>query len=167
MTNRPILALALTSLAIAGCGGDDESSNTPVAAAADPVSASAPYGTYTRTMTAADLKRTAAERPDYGPHQGPPPKGEYRLTIAKGADGDELRVTDPGGFTVTMHVEAEAGLLNLVDYVDLDAGTFCGPDVPIEGSYRAEPDGGTLALAPSPPDPCADRDSILTGDWKG
>lgn len=167
MTYRTPLAIALTALAVAGCGGDDEPSTAPEPAAAEPASAEAPYGTYTRTMTTVDLERTAAKRPDYGPGQGQPPKGEYRLTIAKGADGDELKVTDPGGFTVAMRLEAEEGLLDLVDYVDLDAGTFCGPEVPIEGSYRFELEGDTLTLEPSPPDDCADRDAIVTGDWQG
>jgi hypothetical protein len=166
MTYRTPLAIALTTLAVAGCGGDDETSTTPEpAATAEPASAEAPYGTYTRTMTAADLKRT--ERPDYGPGQGSPPKGDYRLTVAKGPDGDQLKVTDPAGFTVAMNLEAQEGLLNLVDYVDIEAGTFCGPEVPIDGAYRYELEGDSLTLEPSPPDPCGDRDAILTGDWKG
>lgn len=163
MTYRTPLAIALLTLALAGCGDDDN--DPPAVAAATPVAAEAPYGTYTRTVTAADLKRTADERPDYGPGQGPPPKGEHRLTLAKGANGDELRSTGPDGFAITMYLEAEEGLLELPDYVDVNDGTFCGPEVPIEASYRYQLDGDTLTLEPSPPDACADRDAVLTGTW--
>ena len=166
MNTRTALPLVLTALALVpGCGDDDAAPAAP-AAAAKQDSAQAPYGTYTREMTKADLRRTDDKRPEYGPGQGPPPPGKYRLTVAQGPGGDVLKVGDPGGFVVAMNLEAGDGLLELPSYVDLDKGTFCGPEAPIEASYRFETDGDALQLEASPPDGCADRDSILTGTWQ-
>ncbi|HEX8208397.1 MAG TPA: hypothetical protein VF587_20205 [Solirubrobacteraceae bacterium] len=174
MTNRLIptlLAASVAALAAAGCGSDDESGSSTGSAApaaettAAPESA-APYGTYVRRLTAGDLKRTEAGRDEHGPGQQRPPLGEYRLVIAQGSGQDVLKVTDPGDFTVAMDLSAEGELLRLTSYVDPGQGAFCGPDVPASGRYAFKDDGGQLELEPAKPDPCADRDAILSGTWR-
>ncbi len=176
MTNRPLYLMLTAALALtgAGCGSDDDKADTaPTPAAKAPATtkaaAAAPYGIYMRTMTKADLARTAKLRDEHGPNQQTPPPGRYRLVIAKGAGQDVLKVNMPGAaddFTVGMDVSAEPSSLFLSDYVDPSKGAFCGPEIPAAVGYKVARSGDTLRLAPESSDPCADRDSILTGTWK-
>lgn len=117
-------------------------------------------------MTDADLARTADTRDEHGPNQEQPPAGQYRLVIAKGASQDVLKATDPEDFTVAMDVSSDASVLRLTSYVDPSVASFCGPEIPMQASYSFQANESELVLKPRADDPCADRDSILTGTWK-
>ena len=167
-TSTTLLLVSALALTAAGCGDDKKTeaqAPPPPTAAATQDAAAAPYGTYTRQMTKADLDRTDAVRQaaqqERGPHQELPPTGDYRLVIAKGDAGDVIKVTDPTDFTTDMYLETESGVLNLDDYVDPTKGAFCGPEVAVQASYRFELSGDSLQIEASPPDECADRDSML------
>ena len=166
-THITTITAALVLLA-AGCGDDDDSEPASEKAAATTAAeaSAAPYGTYVRTVTKKDFARTADLRDEYGPHQQLPPEGEYRLVIAKGAGQDVLKATDPGGFTVAMDMRAAGEIVDLTSYVDPSRASFCGPEVPAPASYSFKTESSALSLEPSQDDPCADRDSILTGTWR-
>lgn len=170
MTTKPtILApLAALALALGACGGDDAPSAAEPAAATP--ATSMPYGTYTRTVTKADLDRTTQTRragtQEAGTNLELPLLGEYRLVISESKAGDVVDNIGPDDFSVKMYAEAEDGLLRLDAYVDPNQGAFCGPEVDIEASYRFEVEGEALSIEASPPDPCADRDSLLSGTWE-
>lgn len=173
MTNRilPTLIVMCSLLVlVAGCSDDDDGSSggsQEDATAAGPASGSkAPYGTYVRQMTKQDIKRTAALRDEYGPNQKPPPSGTYRLVIAKGAGQDVLKASDPTGFTTAQDITVDGKQIRLTSYVDPSVGAFCGPEIPAQAQYAFAVDGQALELSPDPDDPCADRDSILTGTWR-
>jgi hypothetical protein len=72
----------------------------------------------------------------------PPPQ---RATTMATVDGEQIRLTS---------------------YVDPSVGSFCGPEIPAQAQYAFALDGSSLELSPDPDDPCADRDSILTGTWR-
>jgi hypothetical protein len=169
MTNRTIpIILAASAALAAGCGsGDDTEPNAAKPAATAAAKISAPYGTYVREVNKADLARTDEHRDESGPHQSLPPVGEYRLVIAQGAGQDVIKVTDSSDepTTIAMDLTAEDGLLRLTSYVNPEVGAFCGPEIAAPARYTFEASGSTLALEPSRPDLCADRDSILTGTW--
>jgi hypothetical protein len=172
MTNRPLYLMLTAALAVtgAGCGSDDDDkapgATKPSTTTSASAPATAPYGTYVRTVTKADLQRTAKLRDTYGPGQELPPAGRYRLVIARGAGQDVLKVTDPGDFTIGMTVTAEESGLFLSEYVDPAKGSFCGPEVAAAVAFRYTASSEGIELSPESADPCADRDSILTGTWK-
>jgi hypothetical protein len=162
----PILLAAAIAVA-AGCGSDDDAEPAATrSAAATPARANATYGTYLRRVSKRDLARTGDHREEYGPNQELPPVGEYRLVIARGAAQDVLKTTGPDGFTIAMDVTAADASLELTSYVDPAAAAYCGPEVTVAATYDYTPDGATLALKPASSDPCADRDSVLTGTWR-
>jgi hypothetical protein len=155
-----ITLLAALALAAAGCGsGDSDAASEPATAAS-----TGPYGSYVRTVTAADVARTKATRNESGPHQHAPKPGEVRLVIAKGAEQDVLKVTGDDGFTIPMDITAADGALQLQSYPTKAA--FCGPEVAEQATYTYKATADGLVLAPAPPDQCADRDSVLSGTWK-
>jgi hypothetical protein len=90
----------------------------------------------------------------------------YRLVIAKGAGQDVLKATDPDGFTVAMDMRAAGEIVDLTSYVDPSTASFCGPEVPAAARYAYKAESSALSLEPREDDPCADRDSILTGIWR-
>ena len=158
-TTASLIALALV---VAGCGSDDKP--TP---SADAPAASAPYGSYTRTMTKADIERTQASRDESGPHQEKPKPSPSRLVIAKGSGQDVLRFTsESDGFSVAMDLGIEDEELKLYTYVDPMQAAWCGPQIAESAAYAFEMQGDALVLKPAHPDGCADRDSALTGTWK-
>jgi hypothetical protein len=165
MTSTRIL-IPLALVAVAGCGSDDGANPTAKAPAA--AVSSAPYGSYLRQVTKADIQRTNARRDEHGPYQSPPSPGRGRLVIARGSGGfDIIKVSDTSGFTIAMDVKATAGRLDFVSYVDPTKGSFCGPEIPAQAKYEfTKRNDGSLALQPVGTDPCADRDSTLTGTWK-
>jgi hypothetical protein len=165
MVHRNALILAGVALAAAGCGGDDDNSARAGPATPAAVAADAPYGTYVRKVTKADLGRTRQLRSEAGPAQSLPPLGRYRLTIAKGAGQSVLKATQPDGFTIDMDIDVRDGELVTTAYVDPRRAAFCGPEMPIESTYRFRADAAALRLAPSGADGCADRDAVLTGRW--
>ncbi len=169
MTTRN-LSIILTSacVAILGCGSDDEqarpAAERPPTATAP--AATAPYGTYVRQVSQQDLARTAELRGEYGPNQQLPPRGRYRLVIAQGAGQDVLKAVDPEGFTIAQDITAQGRRIRLTSYVDPAKASFCGPEIAAQAEYAASANGDELVLKPASPDPCADRDSILTGTWR-
>lgn len=168
MTTRSIpMLLASAAIIAAGCGADDEASKpAPSASNAAAKTATLPYGTYERRVTAADVKRTATKRDEHGPHQETPGTGRYRLVIAQGPKQDVVKAIGPDGFPIAMDAKSEPDqVLAMPSYVNPAEGAFCGPEVPASGRYRFSADGGTLTLEPSRPDQCADRDTVLTGSW--
>lgn len=146
---------------------DDEPKTTAAPASQEaPAAAQLPYGTYERRVTAADIKRTAALRDEHGPEQVTPGTGRYRLVVARGAKADVVKAIGPDGFPIAMDARSEPDdVLAMTSYVNPAEGAFCGPEVPPSGRYRFSADGETLQLTPAKPDPCADRDSVLTGSW--
>lgn len=162
MSHRAPASILAIALVTAGCGGspnNDESSSTTKP------KASAPYGLYTRTVSHQDIARTAKLRDEHGPHQQPPPPGRYRLVIARGASQDVIKVTDPSGFTVDMDMVVRNRVLHMTSYVDPGRGSFCGPEIPEQAAYSFDSAAGSLQLRPAKGDPCADRDTMLTGTW--
>jgi hypothetical protein len=159
----PIFLIAVLAVAT-GCGSDDDD-NSSDATNTTAQSAAAPYGTYARTMTKSDLARTAAIRDESGPNQETPPTGRYRLVVAKGAAQDVIKVIDPTDFPTAQDVTFEGGDLKITSYVNPAKGAFCGPQIPAAATYSFQVNGSTLVLKPKRPDPCADRDSMLTGSW--
>jgi hypothetical protein len=166
-THRTLAPLAALALSLAACGGDDPKPTT-VKPAAKPESAM-PYGTYTRTVTRRDIARTskmrAAAKQEGGPDQELPRAGESRLVISKSEAGDIIDSIGSDGFKIGVYASAADGVLNIEDYVDPTKGSFCGPEVPAKATYRYEVDGNRLSIEASPPDPCADRDTVLAGTW--
>ena len=162
----PIIIAGSLFLA-AGCGDDSDKKPQPSkpASAAKSTAVVTPYGTYVRTMTKADLARTAKLRDEAGPKQSAPPTGQYSLVIAKGASQDILKATAPDNFTIAMDVNAKDDALDLTSYVNPEQGAFCGPEIQAYATYSFATDGDKLVLKPSGQDPCADRDATLTGTW--
>jgi hypothetical protein len=168
MTHK-ILPIFLTAALVvaAGCGSDDDSESSDATASTTTAqSSSAPYGTYVRSMTKGDLARTASLRDEAGPHQETPPTGTYRLVIAKGAAQDVIKAVDPTDFPTAQDVTFEGDAAKISSYVNPAKGAFCGPEVPAAATYTFQVSGSTLVLKPKRPDPCADRDAILTGSWE-
>jgi hypothetical protein len=165
MSNRVPPFIIVAALLVGGCGGSSSSSEKPASSGSSAATASpAPYGLYVRTVTKKDIARTAGNRDEHGPNQSTPPAGRYRLVIAKGAAQDVIKVTNPAGFTIDMDVTAGAGSLRLTSYVDPSRAAFCGPEVPAPATYSFQAAATSLQLRPKG-DPCADRDSMLTGSW--
>jgi hypothetical protein len=168
-TNRLATAAAAlaTTLVVAACGADDKKTPTaPAAPAAKPAgSAASVYGTYHRRVTRADIARTSSHRDESGPNQEIIPAGLYRLTIARGTGQDVLKAADPTDFVIAMDITLDgSGVLRATSYVDPSQGAFCGPEIPAPARYSYTSQGGELVLD-AKGDPCADRDSILTGRW--
>lgn len=163
-----VVAGALASAGLGACGGGDDAPTaaTPTAkgASASTSRPAAPYGVYTRRVTARDLARTKALRSEAGPTQELPPSGRYHLVIAKGGGQDVLKVTDPSGFTTDMDMTMRDGRLVTTSYVDAARASFCGPEMPVNSVYRVALAEQALRLA-ADEDQCADRNSILTGTW--
>jgi hypothetical protein len=161
-------ALAAT-IVVAACGGDDEQApSTTKAAATKPAGSSAAgvYGTYHRRVTRADIARTTSHRDESGPNQETIPAGLYRLTIARGTGQDVLKAADPTDFVIAMDITLDgSGVLRATSYVDPSQGAFCGPQIPAPARYAYVSRNGELELHANA-DPCADRDSILTGVWR-
>jgi hypothetical protein len=166
MSYRVPTFLVAAALIAGGCGSDDSSSDKPATSGSTAAqeTSGAPYGLYTRTVTKKDIARTAGRRDEHGPNQSTPTTGKYRLVIAKGASQDVIKVTGPDGFTIDMDMNVAPGSLRLTSYVDPDRAAFCGPEVPAPATYSFKAAASSLQLQPNR-DPCADRDSTLTGTW--
>lgn len=167
MSYRVPTLLVAAALVAGGCGSDssnDKPASSGSTAASTTSASKAPYGVYVRTMTRRDLARTADHRSEYGPNQSVPPTGRYRLVIAKGAAQDVIKVTDPSGFMIDMDINVVPGTFRLTSYVDPSRASFCGPEIPTPATYTFQAAASSLQLQPKN-DPCADRDSMLTGTW--
>lgn len=133
---------------------------TAAVAAAAPSGAAGPNGTYVRTVTKADIARTARFRHE-GPGETTPPVGVVHITFA--ARG--FRFVDPTAFAISQTYSATAtGRLTIKAYVNPGKGSFCGPEVPQNASYTWTSNGRILSLKATD-DRCADRNSLLSGRW--
>jgi hypothetical protein len=159
----PTLIVAAALLA-GGCGSS-AGNHTASSSGSTTAPPKAPYGVYARTVTRQDIARTARRRSEYGPSQSTPPTGRYRLVIARGAAQDVIKVTDPKGFMIDMDTNVAQGALTLTSYVDPNRASFCGPEIAVLASYTFRAAASSLQLQPQKKDPCADRDSMLTGTW--
>ena len=161
------IVLATAALAFAGCSSDDDTSTAASGetTASTTTSSGAPYGTYARTMTKADLERTKELRDEHGPKQEAPLTGPIRLVIAKGSSQDVIRAIDAKNFAIGQDVDVKGDTLELTSYVDPTQGAYCGPEIPAAAAYTFTVSGSTLVLKPAKADPCADRDATLTGTW--
>jgi hypothetical protein len=170
MSRTPKMLLAITAsltplALVAGCGsGHKAATAASTAAAAKPGTASL-YGTYERDVTNADIERTDNVRSEAGPNQEKPKPAHVVLTIAEGDPQSTITATGSDGFAAAMDMDASAsGKLDLSTYVDPGKGAFCGPEIPAPASYSWKLQARTLVLT-AQKDPCADRDSTLTGRW--
>ena len=162
MSRTPIAVSLASLLLAAGCGSDHKSASTNAAAKPAPASL---YGTYERDVTRADIERTDKFRSQPGPNQDKPKPHHVVLTIAEGDPEGTLTETSSDGTSAVMDISASAsGKLDLSSYVDPGKGAYCGPEIPAPASYAWKLTGRTLALS-AQKDPCADRDSTLTGTW--
>ena len=154
-------ALAVVAALVAGCGsgGDDPGESAIRATTSSPSLG----GTYERRLTRSDIERTQRLRDEAGPHQEKPRPADLELTLEPGT----LTLTDAhGGVTVRQDFSATSdGELRIGAYQAPDQGSFCGPDVSQTAAYTWERAGDRLTLR-AEQDECADRDSILSGDWK-
>jgi hypothetical protein len=158
MTERIFVLVVLAAFA-AGCGSDDDAPQ----ASQPTTSAPSLAGTYERSLTHADIKRTDHLRDESAPGQGKPQPGPLELELERGT----LTMIDVGaGVTIRQDFSATSdGAFRIGAYQAPDQGSFCGPDVPQTASYQWKQSGDVLTLMPAQ-DECADRDSILTGQWQ-
>jgi hypothetical protein len=160
--NLAALAVALITVAVAtACGGDDES-GSETSASKGSSAVSELLGTYERTVTKADLARTADRVIEEQGFERTPP-GPQRLVIEDGSfTVTELRENFPISQKVAV---SDEGNFDVGDYIRPDEGAFCGPGVPQGAiySWRLEDDVLTLKAES---DSCADRDTVLSGEWK-
>ena len=77
-----------------------------------------------------------------------------------------LTTRDPAAkFVVQQDYSATSGgKLVIRGYQHPEVGSFCGPEVPQNAIYTWKVVGAKLELRAAG-DPCADRDSVLTGTW--
>jgi hypothetical protein len=160
MRKRISALLALAALG-AGCGSDDEEPTTT--RASQPTTSPSLAGTYERRLTRADIERTDHLRDESPPNQEKPQPGPLELALEEGT----LTMTDVGaGVTIRQDFSATSdGAFRIGAYQAPDQGSFCGPDVSQTASYTWERSGHVLTLG-ADQDECADRDSILSGEWK-
>jgi hypothetical protein len=165
----PATAAALT-LVVAGCGsGDDPKDSGAATAAATTTSTSQASGlpsqlagSYTRSVSKADIERTQAKRSEAGPNQEKP-KPERALLFF---EPKAMTTRNPSAdFVVQQDYSASPdGKLVIRGYQNPEAGAFCGPEIPQNATYTWKVAGDKLTLR-AVKDPCADRDSTLTGVW--
>jgi hypothetical protein len=159
-------AVAALALAPAGCGsGDEKAATARATAAAQPKASGIPQelaGSYTRFVSKADIDRTQAKRSEVGPNQSKP-KPERALLFLEPA-AMTLR-TPKADYVVQQDYSASGdGQLVIRGYQHPEVGAFCGPEIPQNATYTWKASGDALTLR-AVKDPCADRDSALTGVW--
>ena len=120
-------------------------------------------GTYERTLTRADIARTADLRDESASGQSEPEPGPLKLALEDGT----LTMTDVGaGVTIRQDFSATSdGAFRIGAYQAPEQGSFCGPDVPQTAAYTWKQSGDVLRLK-ADQDECADRDSSLTRQWE-
>jgi hypothetical protein len=158
---RRISALVVLAVIAAGCGSDEG----PHPATEDLRTTSSPSlgGTYERRLTPADIERTDRLRDESSAKQEKPRPGRLELALEEGT----LTMTDVGaGVRIRQDFSATSdGAFRIGAYQAPDQGSFCGPEVSQTASYTWKRSGEVLTLA-AEDDECADRDSILSGEWK-
>jgi hypothetical protein len=118
-------------------------------------------GTWTRTVTPADVQKATSSQP--------PPPGRWQLQI--GAVGWQLHDPTGGGLILDVGYQAAGSLLmrptiEYPPYPNSNGGGLCEDTDPLWAWTYSVGDGGkTLTLRPLGHDPCGDRAAILTGTW--
>jgi hypothetical protein len=137
--------------------GESASRSVSATSSAPPVP---PVGVWTRTVTAADMRKSTPGAPG--------PLGVWRLMIV--AAGWEL--LDPQGNKGLFDVAYLSGGLEMrptieyPPYPNINNGGFCANTDPIfDWTYAVGRGGRTLRLHPEGQDPCGDRAAILEGTW--
>jgi hypothetical protein len=164
------LSVAVIALAASGCGSGDDSKSSSAADSATTASSQSQakppqelLGIYTRSVTKADIERTQKKRSELGPNQEKPKPSDAAMGI--GAQGINISSPDDPGFQVDQdYVATSDGKLVIRGYQNPQAGSFCGPEIPQNATYTWKLDGTKLTLGATD-DPCADRDSTMTGTW--
>ena len=161
-------AVAIAVLGVAGCGSSksDDKSTAAKPPSTAPATAKVPpelLGSYTRKVTQADIDRTQRKRSEVGPNQEKPKPSRALAFFEAGG----LSTRDPAGeFVVQQDYSASAdGKLEIRGYQHPEVGAFCGPEIAQNATYAWKASGSTLTLK-AIDDPCADRDSTLSGVWK-
>jgi hypothetical protein len=160
-----LYVLSVVAITAAGCGSSDSKTPATNASNAPKTSTSAPpalLGQYQRFVSKADIERTEKKRSELGPNQEKPKPAVTLLFLEPGT----LTTRDPKAtFVVQQDYSATSGgKLVIRGYQHPDVGSFCGPEVPQNASYTWKKTGDKLSLR-AVGDPCADRDSTLTGTW--
>jgi len=170
--NRRLMptAAAALAIAIAGCGSDGGKNDSGAATAAATTTATsqgasvppALAGAYTRSVTKADIERTQKKRSEAGPEQEKPKPERALLFVEPSA----LTARNPdASFVVQQDYSATPdGKLVIRGYQHPDVGAFCGPEIAQNATYTWKASGDELTLR-AVDDPCADRDTTLTGSW--
>jgi hypothetical protein len=152
------------AVAAAGCGSSDgkKTPATQTSAATAPSPPHALLGKYQRFVSKADIERTQKKRSELGPNQEKPKPAVMLLFLDPGT----LTTRDPRATFVVQqdYTATSAGKLVIRGYQHPDVGSFCGPEIPQNATYAWKVAGGNLKLR-AVGDPCADRDSTLTGTW--
>jgi hypothetical protein len=152
--------LAVRAITVAGKSASTSAQVTVPA----PRKPAALAGTYTRSVTAADIQRTQSFRDE--PADQVLPAGTWRLHVRRdgvfffddprGAGGSEAFTALADG-TLTMQ-----GPVNWLE-PHSKQGSFCG--IERDGAYRWTITARTLVLT-ARSDRCADRNSMFTGIWR-
>src|SRR3954468_4121041 len=164
-TTLPLAALTIT-VAAAGCGSSSDSADKattttkPVSATASPPKEL--LAQWTRFVSKADIERTQKNRSELGPNQEKPKPQTALMTF----EPKTLTTRDPKASFVVQHdyKATPDGKLVILGYQHPEVGAFCGPEIPQNATYGWKLSGTKLILR-AKSDPCADRDSTLTGTW--
>jgi hypothetical protein len=162
-TTLPLTAAAI-ALAATGCGSANKAA-TATNASSTTAATSTPHellAQWTRFVSKADIARTEKKRSELGPNQEAPKPSTALMTFEPKA----LTTRDPRAtFVVQQDYQATPdGKLAILGYQHPEVGAFCGPEIPQNASYTWKLAGGKLVVR-AVSDPCADRDSTLTGTW--
>jgi hypothetical protein len=118
-------------------------------------------GTWTRTVTPADIKKATSNQP--------PPAGHWALVI--GPVGWQLHDPTGGGMLFDIGYGRGGNLqmrptIEYPPYPNGNNGGFCEDADPVWAwTYSVRDGGKTLTLHPAGHDPCGDRIAILAGTW--
>ena len=157
MQRRPITARALVLACIGLAVLAPAAGARATAAGSDP---GALAGAWKRVVTQADIDRTASFREEPEGWEAPL-TGPYTLVLASGS----FSVRDKAGFAVGQTTRVDSGgTFDVLAYIDPGAGAFCPQWIPQNASYTWAVQGSKLVLTPVD-DRCADRNSILAGQW--
>jgi hypothetical protein len=164
--NRTTLPLTVAAIALAAAGcGTAKKEAAATNASSTTVATSTPQellAQWTRFVSKSDIARTKKKRSELGPNQDTPKPQTALMTFEPKA----LTTRDPRAtFVVQQDYKATSdGKLVILGYQHPDVGSFCGPEIPQNATYTWKLAGAKLVVR-AVSDPCADRDSTLTGTW--